>query len=71
MPNLQLQDDERIEISLTCEKFCTISEIQPSFGYWYLNFEVNTFYNLSVYHYNLHDKQVCIITGWAEPVEIS
>ncbi len=30
----------------------------------YLKFEDITFYNLSVYHYNLHDKQNCIITGY-------
>jgi hypothetical protein len=29
----------------------------------YLKFEDIRFYNLSVYHYNLHDKQGCIITG--------
>ena len=28
----------------------------------YLKFEDLTFYNLSVYHYNLRDKQSCIIT---------
>jgi hypothetical protein len=27
-------------------------------------YEYITFYNLSVYHYNLHDKQSCIITGY-------
>lgn len=30
----------------------------------YLKFEVLTFYSLSVNHYNLNDKQSCIITGW-------
>ena len=30
----------------------------------YMKFENITFYNLSVYHYNLHDKQNGIITGW-------
>ena len=29
----------------------------------YLEFEDIRFYNLSVCHYNLHDKQNCIITG--------
>ena len=29
----------------------------------YLKFEDISFYNLSVYHYNLHDKQNCVITG--------
>ena len=29
----------------------------------YLKFEDITFYKLSVYHYNLHDKQNFIITG--------
>ena len=29
----------------------------------YLKFEDIRFYNLSEYHYNLHDKQSCIITG--------
>ena len=29
----------------------------------YLEFEDVAFCNLSVYHNNLHDKQVCIITG--------
>ena len=28
-----------------------------------LKFEDIIFYNLSVYHYNLHDKQICIIIG--------
>jgi len=28
-----------------------------------MKFEDITFYNPSVYHYNLHDKQNCIITG--------
>jgi hypothetical protein len=32
----------------------------------YLEFEDIVFYKLSVYHNNLHDKQVCIITGWAK-----
>ena len=31
----------------------------------YLKFEDIRFYNLSVYHYNLRDKQNCIITGYA------
>jgi predicted transcriptional regulator len=31
-----------------------------------LKFKDITFYNLSVYDYNLHDKQQCIITGWAQ-----
>jgi len=30
----------------------------------YLKIEDITFYNLSVYHYNFHDKQNYIITGW-------
>ncbi len=30
----------------------------------YMKFEDITFYNPSVYHYNLHDKQSCIITGY-------
>jgi len=28
-----------------------------------MKFEVITFYNLSVYHRNLHDKQSCIIVA--------
>lgn len=32
----------------------------------YLKFEDTTFYNLTVYHYDLHDKQIYIIIGWAE-----
>ena len=30
----------------------------------YLKVEVITFYSLTVYYYNLHDTQSCIITGW-------
>jgi hypothetical protein len=30
----------------------------------YLNIEDISFYNLSVYHYNLHDRQKYIITGY-------
>ena len=33
-----------------------------------LKFEDITFYNPSVYHYNLYDKQNCIITGWATEI---
>jgi hypothetical protein len=29
----------------------------------YSKYEVITFFNLSLYHYNLHDKQICTITG--------
>ena len=29
----------------------------------YLKFDCNIFYNLSIYNYNLHDKQNFIITG--------
>ena len=45
--------------------FLQISQNPPEFIYWYLKFEDIRFYNLSVYHYNLHDKQNCIITGSA------
>ena len=44
----------------------TISVTVPILSYWQvvLKFEDIRFYNLSVYHYNLHDKQNCIITGY-------
>jgi len=30
----------------------------------YLKFKEVTFYNHSVFRYNLHDKQSCLITGY-------
>jgi len=36
----------------------------------YLKFKDITFYNLSVYHYNLHKKQKCIIFGWDTQNEV-
>lgn len=32
----------------------------------YLKSEEITFYNFSVHHYNLHNIQICIITGWSK-----
>jgi hypothetical protein len=46
----------------------TIGQLRAVIFVRYLKFEDITFYNLSVYHYHLHDKQNCIITSYAAGV---
>ena len=54
-----LLEKDRLKTAL--QDICIRSKVEVLARY--LKFEDIRFYNFSVYYYNLHDKQKCIITG--------
>ena len=64
MTSIKWVSDDRV-LNGDHSRYPTYTKIEPPLRLLarYLKFEDIRFYNLSVYHYNLHDKQSCIITG--------